>query len=50
MIMKKCFLPFLVIGMALFNLSAFSQADKDTTAMLGLAGDNLDLYAVFSIG
>ena len=47
--MKKCFLPFLVIGMSLLNLSAFSQTEKDTTALLGLPGDNLDIYAVLSL-
>ena len=47
--MKKCFLPFLVVGMSLLSLPAFSQANKDTTELLGLPGDNLDLYAVLSL-
>jgi hypothetical protein len=49
--MKKCFLPFLIIiTMCLLSLPAFSQKDKkDTTAALGLPGDNLDLYAVLTL-
>src|SRR6478736_789340 len=45
--MKKFFLPYLV--MSLLSLPAFSQADDDTTALLGLPGDNLDLYAVLTL-
>jgi len=55
-IMKK-FLLALLATMSLFNLPAFSQAKdqpknqpkEDTTALLGLAGDNLDLYAVLDV-
>jgi hypothetical protein len=47
--MKKHFLPFLVVAMSLLSLPAFSQAKEDTTALLGLAGDNLDLYAVLTL-
>src|SRR5215218_6628424 len=55
-IMKKFLLAFLA-AMSLFNLQAFSQAKdqpknqpkEDTTALLGLAGDNLDLYAVLDV-
>ena len=50
--MKKCFLPLLVIGMSLLSLPAFSQSaksGKDTTSLLGLPGDNLDLYAVLTL-
>src|SRR3954451_8729980 len=47
--MKKFFLPFLVIAMSLLSLPAFSQTDEDTTALLGLPGDNLDLYAVLTL-
>jgi len=35
--------------MSLFSLSAYSQAKEDTTALLGLPGDNLDLYAVLDL-
>src|SRR6187399_515325 len=45
--MKKFFLPYLV--MSLLSLPAFSQTDDDTTALLGLPGDNLDLYAVLTL-
>ena len=47
--MKKFFLPFLVVAMSLLSLPAFSQAEEDTTALLGLPGDNLDLYAVLTL-
>jgi len=57
--MKKFFLSYLVTVLTLLSLPAFSQEkDKakakdqpkdDTTAMLGLAGDNLDLYAVLEL-
>ena len=35
--------------MSLLSLPAFSQATEDTTALLGLPGDNLDLYAVLDL-
>src|SRR4029079_5566526 len=44
--MKKIILLNLAAVMSLLNLPAFSQAD---TAALGMAGDNLDLYAVLTI-
>src|SRR3954452_1369973 len=55
--MKKILLPSLFVALIMFSLTAFSQEkdkakDKpkeDTTALLGLAGDNLDLYAVLDI-
>jgi uncharacterized membrane protein YgcG len=50
--MKKSLLPYLAIAVSLLSLPAFSQnkQDKvDTTAKLGLAGDNLDLYAVLDV-
>jgi hypothetical protein len=47
--MKKCLLPLLVIAMSLLSLPVFSQAKEDTTALLGLPGDNLDLYAVLTL-
>ena len=47
--MKKSVLPYLVAAMSLLSQSVFSQNDKDTTALLGLPGDNLDLYAVLTL-
>ncbi len=49
--MKKAFLPFLVIALSFISLPALSQAKQATqdTASLGLAGDNLDLYAVLDL-
>src|SRR6188768_3872671 len=47
--MKRGILPFLITAMSLLSLPAFSQDDKDTTALLGLPGDNLDLYAVLTL-
>jgi hypothetical protein len=47
--MKRSFLLLLVAAMNLFSLSAYSQAKEDTTALLGLPGDNLDLYAVLDL-
>src|SRR6187551_3361141 len=46
--MKKVLLPCLVVTMSLLSQTAFSQ-EKGDTALLGLAGDNLDLYAVMDI-
>ena len=47
--MKKLVLPFLAAALSLLSQSVFSQNDKDTTALLGLPGDNLDLYAVLTL-
>jgi hypothetical protein len=52
--MKKCFFAFFVVAMSLVSSPASSQSKKDTsvpedTASLGMAGDNLDLYAVLSL-
>jgi hypothetical protein len=47
-IMKKFFLLYLVAAMSLLSQSAFSQTETDTS-LLGLAGDNLDLYAVLDL-
>jgi hypothetical protein len=53
--MKKFILLYLIAGICMFSLPAFSQGDKkpapkeDTTEMLGLPGDNLDLYAVLDL-
>ena len=45
--MKK-YIPYLVAAMILFCLPVFSQSSKDTT-LLGLPGDNLDLYSVLTL-
>lgn len=54
--MKKFLLPYLVTAMCLLSLQGFSQSKdkskdqpKEDTAALGLAGDNLDLYAVLDL-
>src|SRR6188472_3321290 len=51
--MKKFFLPYLAAAMCLLSLQGFSQdkaqPKEDTTALLGLPGDNLDLYAVLEL-
>ncbi len=46
--MKKCLLPCLVVVMCSCSLPAFTQSKTDT-ASLGMAGDNLDLYAVLDL-
>ena len=46
--MKKN-LSLLVVTMSLLCSPVFTQAQEDSTAMLGLAGDNLDLYAVLTL-
>jgi uncharacterized membrane protein YgcG len=46
--MKKFILPYLAAVMSLLSQPVFSQTNADTTA-LGLAGDNLDLYAVLTL-
>src|SRR4051794_12298180 len=51
--MKKFLLPYLAASLSLLSLQAFSQTKdqpkEDTTALLGLPGDNLDLYAVLDL-
>src|SRR4249920_1984684 len=48
--MKKFFVPYLAVAVCLLSsLPAFSQSEGDTTALLGLPGDNLDLYAVLDL-
>ena len=50
--MKGSFVPSMVLVLSLFCLPLFSQADTQTeadTALLGLPGDNLDLYAVLDL-
>jgi hypothetical protein len=46
--MKKYVLPYAILAMSLLSLSAFSQSVADST-LLGLPGDNLDLYAVLDL-
>jgi hypothetical protein len=50
--MKNSLLLFIVLAMSLLSYQAFSQTDNQAatdTALLGLPGDNLDLYAVLNI-
>ncbi len=50
--MKKGFLSLIVLIMSLSGSPLFSQAESQTvsdTALLGLPGDNLDLYAVLDL-
>jgi hypothetical protein len=46
--MKKLFFSFSVMVMSMFCLTGFSQAKVDSI-LLGLPGDNLDLYAVMDL-
>jgi hypothetical protein len=46
--MKKYLLPYAIAAMSLLSLPAFSQSVADST-LLGLPGDNLDLYAVLDL-
>ena len=48
-VMKRLLLPFLAATMCLLSQAVFAQSDKDTTSLLGLPGDNLDLYAVLTL-
>src|SRR5688572_29507336 len=48
-VMKKYLSLYLVAAMSLLSLQTFSQSDEDTTALLGLPGDNLDLYGVLTL-
>ena len=47
-VMKKYILPIAMLAMSLFSLPTFSQSVADST-LLGLPGDNLDLYAVLDL-
>ena len=50
--MKKSFLSFIVLAMSLLCLPLFSQTESQTekdSTLLGLPGDNLDLYAVLDL-
>src|SRR5450755_1301578 len=46
--MKKWYFPFLAIALSFVSLPVFSQTESDST-LLGLPGDNLDLYAVMDL-
>ena len=46
--MKKYVLSWIAVAMSLLSMPAFSQTESDTT-LLGLPGDNLDLYAVLDL-
>src|SRR5688572_21055635 len=46
--MKKN-LSLLVVAMSFLCSPFFTQAQEDSTALLGLPGDNLDLYAVLTL-
>lgn len=46
--MKKYLLLFLIIAINTFSAKVFAQSASDTT-LLGLPGDNLDLYAVLEL-
>lgn len=46
--MQKCFSTCLLIAMSLLGIAAHAQTDSDST-LLGLPGDNLDLYAVLDL-
>ena len=50
--MKNSFLLFSVLAMSLLSIPVFSQTENQAatdTALLGLPGDNLDLYAVLDL-
>src|SRR5512137_3168079 len=50
--MKTRFISFLVLTMSLLSFPVFSQTESQTekdTTLLGLPGDNLDLYAVLDL-
>src|SRR6187431_2781718 len=47
-VMKKFVIPYLTVMISLISVPVFSQTDGDTSA-LGMAGDNLDLYAVMDL-
>jgi hypothetical protein len=51
-IMKNSFLSLLVLALSLLSVPVFSQTDSKATedsTLLGLPGDNLDLYAVLDL-
>ena len=46
--MKNSFLSYVILAMCLFSFPAFSQTEEDDD-MLGLPGDNLDLFGVLDL-
>jgi hypothetical protein len=46
--MKRIFLPFIVVIISLLSFVSYSQNENDLP-LLGLPGDNLDLYAVLDL-
>ena len=48
-IMKNRFLSYIVLAISLFSLPAFSQTEETDDNLLGLPGDNLDLFAVLDL-
>src|SRR3954468_15505040 len=46
--MKNCVLSFWIVAMSFFCSDLFSQTKTDST-LLGLPGDNLDLYATLDL-
>jgi hypothetical protein len=47
--MKNRFLSYVVLAISLFSLPAFSQTEETDDTLLGLPGDNLDLFAVLDL-
>jgi hypothetical protein len=47
--MNKLLFSFFALAVCLISLPAYSQNKEDTTAILGLPGDNLDLYSVLDL-
>ena len=50
--MNNSFLSYLVLAISLLSFPAFSQTESQTetdTTLLGLPGDNLDLFAVLDL-
>lgn len=48
-IMKTRYLPVLLLILSLISFPSFSQTDESDPPLLGLPGDNLDLYAVLDL-
>jgi hypothetical protein len=48
-IMKNRFLSYIMLAICLFSFPAFSQTEETDEALLGLSGDNLDLFAVLEL-
>lgn len=48
-IMKTRYLPILILMLSLISFPSFSQTDESDAPLLGLPGDDLDLYAVLDL-